>query len=129
MYFSANAQTTENSYFERALFKDVKKSGEAVEETSADGEVMGPYFLTRKSNLAFLHYQPGYYQQEPQSLREGGKVNISQADLIKLKLIEEELMESEQRFRHMVDTAPMMVWMSGTDTLCNFFNQPWLDFR
>jgi PAS domain S-box-containing protein len=128
MYFSANARNLENSYFDGALYKEVKKSGEAVEENPADGVIIGPYFLTQKSNPVSLH-QPGYNQQEPQSLREHGKADISQSDLIKLKLIEEELMESEQRFRHMVDTAPMMVWMSGSDTLCNFFNQPWLDFR
>src|SRR5262249_17173514 len=36
--------------------------------------------------------------------------------------------ESEARFRMMADTAPVMVWMSGADMLCNFFNKPWLDF-
>jgi PAS domain S-box-containing protein len=37
--------------------------------------------------------------------------------------------ESEERFRLMADTAPVMLWMSGADTLCTFFNRPWLDFR
>jgi PAS domain S-box-containing protein len=36
--------------------------------------------------------------------------------------------ESEQRFRAMANTAPVLIWMSGTDKLCNFFNQVWLDF-
>jgi PAS domain S-box-containing protein len=36
--------------------------------------------------------------------------------------------ESEARFRMMADTAPVMVWMSGADRLCNFFNKPWLEF-
>jgi len=36
--------------------------------------------------------------------------------------------ESEQRFRHVANTAPVMVWMSGTDKLCNYFNEPWLQF-
>jgi len=38
------------------------------------------------------------------------------------------LQESENRFRTVVDSAPVLIWMAGTDTLCNFFNQPWLDF-
>ncbi|MBV8098673.1 MAG: PAS domain S-box protein [Verrucomicrobia bacterium] len=36
--------------------------------------------------------------------------------------------ESEERFRILADTAPVMVWMSGTDMLCSFFNKPWLVF-
>ena len=38
------------------------------------------------------------------------------------------LRESEQRFRYMADTAPVLIWMSGTDKLCDFVNQGWLDF-
>jgi PAS domain S-box-containing protein len=26
------------------------------------------------------------------------------------------------------NTAPVLIWMSGTDKLCTFFNQGWLDF-
>src|SRR5262249_29223630 len=38
------------------------------------------------------------------------------------------LREREGRFRRMADTAPVMVWMSGPDKLCTYFNKPLLDF-
>lgn len=36
--------------------------------------------------------------------------------------------ESEQRFRRVANTAPVLIWMSGPDKLCNYFNQTWLEF-
>src|SRR5215467_13045787 len=29
----------------------------------------------------------------------------------------------------MANTAPVMIWVSGPDRLCTFFNKPWVDFR
>jgi PAS domain S-box-containing protein len=36
--------------------------------------------------------------------------------------------ESEQRFRTLADTAPVLVWMAGPDGGREFFNKPWMDF-
>ena len=38
------------------------------------------------------------------------------------------LSESEQRFRNMADTAPVLIWCAEVDKLCHHFNQMWLDF-
>ncbi|MBK9263688.1 MAG: PAS domain-containing sensor histidine kinase [Polyangiaceae bacterium] len=38
------------------------------------------------------------------------------------------LEETETRFKNMADVAPVLLWMSGTDGLCTFFNQTWLRF-
>ncbi|MBI4820978.1 MAG: PAS domain S-box protein [Deltaproteobacteria bacterium] len=38
------------------------------------------------------------------------------------------LRESEERFRMMADTAPVLIWLSGADGGRTFCNRPWLDF-
>ncbi len=45
-----------------------------------------------------------------------------------IEQLERALRESEQRFRLITDAMPVMVWMSGPDKLCNYFNKSWLDF-
>jgi PAS domain S-box-containing protein len=41
---------------------------------------------------------------------------------------EQAVRESEERFRRMADSAPMMVWLSGADGRRTYVNQRWLDF-
>jgi len=41
---------------------------------------------------------------------------------------EQVIRESEQRFRLVANTAPVMIWMSGVDSLCTYGNQTWLEF-
>jgi PAS domain S-box-containing protein len=50
------------------------------------------------------------------------------ADITDRKEAELAVRESEGRFRLVANTAPVMIWMSGLDRLCHYFNQPWLEF-
>jgi|GEM_PF-384880 len=44
------------------------------------------------------------------------------------KMAEQGLRESEERFRAMADSAPVLIWISGTDGLRSYFNKGWLEF-
>lgn len=61
----------------------------------------------------------------------GGKAQYFIADIVDIterKRAEQNLRESEERFRLVANKAPVLIWMSGPDKLCTFFNQCWLDF-
>lgn len=49
-------------------------------------------------------------------------------DLLDRARAEQVLRESEERFRNMADSAPTLIWVSGPDRLCTFFNKGWLNF-
>jgi PAS domain S-box-containing protein len=49
-------------------------------------------------------------------------------DITDRKRAEHVLRESEERFRLVANSAPVLIWMSGTDKLYTFFNQGWLGF-
>ncbi len=50
------------------------------------------------------------------------------ADITDRKRAEQALLESERRFRLMANTAPVMIWTSGLDELCDYVNQRWIEF-
>jgi len=49
-------------------------------------------------------------------------------DIAKREHAEEALRESEESFRLMANSAPVLIWMSGTDRLRTWFNEQWLRF-
>jgi PAS domain S-box-containing protein len=90
------------------------------------GEYENEYRITRPDGT--VRWIAGHGSVE---LDERGKVAFARGvsrDITKRKTAEDELRESEERFRTVADAAPVLIWMSGVDKLCTFFNKPWLEF-
>jgi len=88
------------------------------------------------SGSVVLYRPPSIWQQYGDYAVAGGALLLLQAGFIVALLIqragrrkaEMALRESEERFRLMADTAPVLIWRAGIDKGCDFFNRPWLEF-
>ena len=95
-----------------------------------------------------LHGESGECIFQKRYLRKDGEVVWARSTMIPLRLspaaplyvlaavedvtasrrAEQQLRESEQRFRIVTEASPIMVWMAGTDKLCYYFNPGWLEY-
>ena len=90
------------------------------------GEFESEYPIVRPSGGK--RWVAGYGRVEIDERGEAVCVRGMTRSITKRKRAEEALRESEARFRTVADAAPVMIWMSGPDKLCDFFNKGWLDF-
>jgi len=86
---------------------------------AAGGEIIG--FMSFVSTIR----RAPWAKDEVEQLRVFGEIFSSALRRVR---IQSALRESEERFRLMASTAPVLIWMSGTDRLCTYVNKSWLDF-
>lgn len=80
-----------------------------------------------------------YSDKQPRWIRAQGKVYFNPnreaerfigtvLDITEEKIREQELKNNVELFTTMADNVPAMIWMSGDDKFCDFFNRTWLEF-
>jgi len=51
-----------------------------------------------------------------------------QRDITQRKKYENQILEQEQQFRNLANSGTALIWTADTNKLCNYFNDPWLQF-
>jgi PAS domain S-box-containing protein len=110
------------------VFPEIPDRWREVHRRGLEGEVVQideDYFQRVDGSIQYLRWEVRPWKQADGTI---GGIVIFTEDISARKRAEEALVQSEERFRLMADHAPVMIWMSGTDKLCTWFNKPWLAF-
>ncbi|MDJ0556313.1 MAG: PAS domain S-box protein [Microcoleaceae cyanobacterium MO_207.B10] len=102
------------------LDKLIQKSIQKAEPYSIEAKILA---INGQKRYIFTKGQP-VVNKQGQVIKLFGTVQ----DITNRKRTESALRESEERFRSMADSAPVLIWVSGVDGKCNYFNQVWLKF-
>jgi PAS domain S-box-containing protein len=100
----------------------------------ADDYIVKPFSAWELLARVGAHIEMARLREEAtrreQALRQEAEAAQAQAEhlLRQVREREQALRESEERFRHMADDAPVMIWVARADTFCTYLNQPWYDF-
>jgi PAS domain S-box-containing protein len=81
-------------------------------------------------DVAFLNadHQPLFAHIEATADKSGRTCRLVMLDINERRKAELALMESEERFRVMADSAPVLIWITMSDDRFMWFNKVWLDF-
>jgi PAS domain S-box-containing protein len=137
VFWNSTMETISGISASQAIGKEIAEVFPSIVETGendAFDKVLAGETTVSRDQRYFVHDQPlagrydGYYSPIKDDAGHviGGVAVIR--DATERRAVEERLGETENRFQIMADAAPVLLWMSGTNALCTYFNQSWLDF-
>jgi PAS domain S-box-containing protein len=101
------------------LLRRVMETGESIRSLEVAGQTPAASGRARWWSASYYPIRIG-----DATVGVGGVVE----EITERKRVERELRESEERFRTMADSAPVLIWMAGAARNFTFFNKPWLEF-
>jgi len=113
-------------HFIPQLFASEKATalGEPTDVTTRSVGVAGALWAVRANGQSFpIEASISHLRSEIRKLS-----TVIIRDITERRRAEDAVRESEERFRLVANTAPVMIWMSGPDKLFSYLNKPWLDF-
>ncbi|MBC7887735.1 MAG: PAS domain-containing protein [Ferruginibacter sp.] len=129
--FGINKATVSYAAFLNALHPLDRNTTDAIVKDVTNGLNNGKYSIEyrtrfeKENDMRWLKASGRvYFDEVGKATRFAGTV----MDNTQQKLNEQLLRESEERFRMASDAAAAMIWLSGTDKMCNYFNKSWLQF-
>ena len=114
-------ETVSQGYVE--LLDEVFRSGKPYRATSAKYA-----HRTSHGDAAEQRYLDFVYQPIHDASGAVTGIFVEGADVTNRTLAEAALRESEARFRDIADATPVLIWISGIDKACVWFNSRWLTF-
>ncbi len=94
--------------------------------TSIALAALGALFLGVLASLAFSRWTRHLFDHFH-------RTNLAQQEVLRqqtdeLRASQRKLLESEHHFRTLANGGNALIWTSGLDKLCNYFNEPWLRY-
>jgi diguanylate cyclase (GGDEF)-like protein/PAS domain S-box-containing protein len=108
----------------KELYFSPEERGSHILDTGR--EEIEAYRMRRKDGSEIWVEDHGYYVHDEQGniLYHEGMLR----DITARKQVEDALRESEQNYRNLANSGQALIWSSGIDGRCNYFNETWLKF-
>jgi len=113
------------SSLELNIWKNPKDRDRLVSKLKKDGVVENLEAVFRRKNGKL---SIGLMSARIITLHDEDVILSITRDITKLKRAEKALREREMQYRTLADSGIALIWTSGPDKRCDYFNKPWLDF-